>query len=145
MVARILSPIVVGHCSPLKDLKSDSIRRIFGEFYVFSTVFLLKDQFPGLVRANPSIFPRNTIVVHFPPSGDLRFTSCATGKTEKCNFRPPFAELEHPHHKVRLGREPMSYQFMQVGGNDARPNGIEWDAAVQWNARIPCRHEGNLQ
>ena len=64
---------------------------------------------------------------------------------KKCNFRPPFAELEHPHHKVRPVREPMSYQFMQVGGNDARPNGIEWDAAVhwQWNARIPGRHAMN--
>lgn len=78
----------------------------------------------------------------------LRFSSCATGETEKCNLRPPFAQLERPLHKVRLVREPISYQFMHVGGNDAWPgstNGIEWDDAVQWDSRIPRRHESNLQ
>jgi len=48
MVARIKSHCLVPLFSiTVKDSKSDSIRRILCEFYVFSTVVLLKDQFPG--------------------------------------------------------------------------------------------------
>ena len=64
----------------------------------------------------------------------LRFASRATGEGQKCNLRPPFAWFERPLHEARLVREPIRYQFLQVGGNGVCPmcrNSIERNDAIR--------------